>query len=909
MKCCARLFAIMTFVLASAGAAYAQSLYGTVEGKITDEQGAVLPGVTATLTGPQGAQTAVSDEQGIFRFVGISPGLYHLKVELQGFLAENRDDVNVGIGKTVTADFTLKVAGVTETVQVTGATSGVDVKSASTDTTVSNSMLQLTPLYDPTSTDLMNAAPGINSDSAYGGQGFYGNALLMDGVDTRDPEGGSAWTFFNQNLIQEIQIGGLGAPAEYGGFTGSVVNTITKSGGNTFSGLFSMRYTNDSLAGQNVSDSVLEQNPTLGEAEVTKKLTDYTVQMGGPLKRDKAFFFGSVQRYSDLRDPSGPVANSTDISPRFNMKFTLQPTPADTIILGTQYDSYSVTGRVGYWPANQATDQQTVTEDAPEWVWNAQWRRVFKSNMLFEAKFTGYDGFYYLDPVDPSPFTFDVATGEYSGGGGGQYYADRRRNQVQVALTKYADKFGRHSLKFGAEIERSHVRDRYQPYGPAGFYIYAYEGVPLYRESYGYEIQGSNKRTSAYAQDQWNAGRATINIGLRLDHIRGNSPVLNEDVYKPAASWGPRIGVSYDLTGKATTAIKAFWGRYFEGAATAFYTSATPGIQDYVQTPLNEDGSLGEPEVLVPGQVYGMSNDIKHPRTDEFNVSFETQFLKDLHFTATGIWRNNGNFINNVISEAQFTPVTLTNQLTGQPFTGYYWANDSESNDSFAIRNTEGFQYIATDGSVIATANPERKYKGLMLVLSNSQRNRLGYQISYVLSKAEGNVDNSSAGAWLGNTVWNSPNTAIINAVGELPNSRRHEIKAYFTYRLPRVDVMLGGNYTGTSGRTWTPYQQFTATQLNLPSSTRRQIFLEPRGSERYDFIHQVDLRAEKAFNVEGHRFGVYLDMVNLFNNAAVTARQRRVPSTTINDIEVLYKAPTELQAARQLTFGARWGF
>jgi hypothetical protein len=910
MKCGARLFAIVSFVLASAvGAAHAQGLYGTVEGKITDEQGAVLPGVTATLTGPQGSQTAVSDESGAFHFVGISPGLYHLKVELQGFAAQNRDDVNVGIGKTVTTDFTLKVAGVAESVQVTGSTSNVDVRSASTDTTVSNSMLQLTPLYDSTATGLLDAAPGINSSSAFGAQGGYGNALLLDGVDTRDPEGGSAWTFFNQNLIQEIQIGGLGAPAEYGGFTGSVVNTVTKSGSNAFSGLFSYRYTNDSLAGENVSSSVLAQNPTLGDAEVTKKLTDYTVQLGGPLKRDKAFFFGSIQRYSALTDPSGPVANRTEISPRFNMKVTLQPTPADTVILGTQYDAYNVHGRVGFWPSNQATDQQTVTEDAPEWVWNAQWRRVFKSSMLFEAKFTGYDGFYYLDPIDPSPFTFDGASGEYSGGGGGQYYADRSRNQVQVALTKYAEKYGRHSLKFGAEIERSHVRDRYQPYGPAGFYIYAYDGVPLYRENYGYEIEGNNKRTSVYAQDQWNAGRVTLNIGLRLDHIRGASPVLDQDVYKPKSSWGPRIGVAYDLTGKATTAIKAFWGRYFEGAASAFYTAATPGIQDYVQTPINSDGSLGSPEVLVPGQVYGISDDIKHPRTDEFNVSFETQLLRDLHFTATGIWRNTANFINNVISEARFDPVTLTNQLTGQPFTGYTWANDAESNDSFAIRNTDGFQYIATDGSVIATAHPERKYKGLMLVLSNSQRNRFGYQLSYVLSKAEGNVDNSGFGAWLNGVTWDSPNTAIINTFGELTNSRRHEIKAYFTYRVPNIDVMLGGNYTGLSGQPWTPYQQFTAGQLNLPASARRQIFVEPRGTERYDFIHQVDLRAEKPFTVQGHRFGVYLDMVNLFNSAAVEGRQRRVPDTTINGVTVLYKAPTLLQAARQLTFGARWGF
>ena len=93
-----------------------------------------------------------------------------------------------------------------------------------------------------------------------------------------------------------------------------------------------------------------------------------------------------------------------------------------------------------------------------------------------------------------------------------------------------------------------------------------------------------------------------------------------------------------------------------------------------------------------------------------------------------------------------------------------------------------------------------------MLVLSNSLRGSFGYQFSYVLSKAEGNVDNSGFGAYLNGTAWNSPNTALINSFGELTNSRRHEIKAYFTYRIPKVDVMLGGDYTGLSGRPFTPY-------------------------------------------------------------------------------------------------------
>ncbi len=196
-----------------AATALAQTLIGTVLGKVTDEQGGVLPGVTMTLTGPRGAITAVSDDQGEFRFVGVAPATYVLKAELTGFLPQERDAVIVGMGKTVSVDFALKVGGITESVEVVGIASTVDVKSSATDTNLSSDLLTSMPIYSATATGLLNYAPGINNSSAYGGQASYGNALLLDGVDTRDPEGGSAWTFFNQNLIEEIQIGGLGAPA------------------------------------------------------------------------------------------------------------------------------------------------------------------------------------------------------------------------------------------------------------------------------------------------------------------------------------------------------------------------------------------------------------------------------------------------------------------------------------------------------------------------------------------------------------------------------------------------------------------------------------------------------------------------------------------------------------------------
>ena len=904
--------ALLLLAFLFAGSANAQTQTGTVAGKVLDQQGAVLPGVTVTLTGPRGSQTTVTDAEGNFLFVGVPPNRYMVKAELAGFTAQELEDVVVSMGKTATLDFSLNVGGLTETVEVLGTASTVDVKSASTTSSVSNDLLTAMPIYDSTATGLMNAAPGINSDSAYGGQSSYGNALLLDGVDTRDPDGGSAWTFFDQNLIDEIQIGGLGAPAEYGGFTGGVVNTVTKSGGNSYSGTLSLRYSNDSLASDNMTSAILAENPSLGESSVITKLVDYSVGLGGPIKKDKAFFYASIQRYSSNTDPSGPLKTRTEISPRFNAKVTLQPTSSDTIILGMQYDQYNVTGRIGWWDSDQAIDSATVNEDAPEWVWNAQYRKVFGSSALLEAKLTGYNGFYYLDPVDPAPPTYDGYTGEYGGGGGGLYYADRNRNQFIVSLSKYANAYGRHSFKFGAEIERSHVRSQYQPYGPAGFYIYQYDGVPYAQYSYGYDFQGDNHRISAYAQDQWTVGRLTMNLGLRLDSIKGYSPVLKSDVYTPDAAWGPRIGVAYDLTGKGNTVLKGFWGRYFEGTAAAFFLSATPGLSDFTATYYNEDGTLGDKEVLTQGFIYKMAPSIKHPSTDEVNVSFEQQ-IGTLRFTATGIYRTTANFVNTLPQSATWDPIPLNNPLTGQDYTGYYWANWDESATDFIVRNIKGYQYKTPSGDVIGTINPERTYKGLMLVLSRSFRNRWGFQASYVLSKAEGNMNNSGYYSWAGGAysyTWVSPNTAFTNNYGELTYSRPHEIKLYGSYQIPKADVMVSLMYTGYSGTPYTPYQQFGYSTLGIPSpSGRRQISLLPRGSVRNDFYNNLDLRLEKLFHYRENRFGIYLDVMNLTNRSGVTGRQTRYPDTSIGGNTVLYQAPTSVQDSRQATFGLRWTF
>ena len=325
MKALMKSFALLILVLAAASAG-AQSFTGTVSGTVTDEQGGALPGVTVTLHGKTGARTTVTDAKGEYRFTAVDPGTYDLSAELTGFRSMKRAEVPVSIGKTAEGLFTMKVGGMGESVDVLGESPLVDVTSSATDNSLSQDILFNFPIrYGNVATALLNSLPGINAQSAYGGDASSGNALLIDGVDTRDPSGGTAWTFYNFNIVEEVQAVGIGAPAEFGAFSGAVINTVTKSGGNRYSGLFDVTYTNDSLAGDNISDAVKRQNATLSDPAKTNQLLDITTQLSGPIIKDKLFFFMSAQRYHLKQDPSGPATLRDEVSPRFNGKLTWQP--------------------------------------------------------------------------------------------------------------------------------------------------------------------------------------------------------------------------------------------------------------------------------------------------------------------------------------------------------------------------------------------------------------------------------------------------------------------------------------------------------------------------------------------------------------------------------------------------------
>ncbi len=234
--------AILGAMLAlAAGLASAQTLTGSIAGTVRDEPGAALVGATLSLLGPMGTATSVADGRGGYRFPTIEPGTYALQVELLRFQPRRQENLVITIGRQLTVDFTLKVATRIEEVDVILESAVIDVTNSATAESLSPDILFNMPLGRSVSGDLMNYAPGINGRSAFGGA-YGANAVYIDGISTRSSGGGNNLVLLNYNTLEEVQVGGLGAPAEYGSFRGAVVNFVSRSGSNRFSGLVDGQY-------------------------------------------------------------------------------------------------------------------------------------------------------------------------------------------------------------------------------------------------------------------------------------------------------------------------------------------------------------------------------------------------------------------------------------------------------------------------------------------------------------------------------------------------------------------------------------------------------------------------------------------------------------------------------------------
>jgi hypothetical protein len=290
--------ALVLVLLTSTALITAQQTTGEIIGKITDDSGGFLPGVTVTIrgTGLQGAPTVTSSDAGTYRFPALPPSIYELEFVLEGFTTLRRTAVPVAVGSAVEINVTLGVGALAETITVEGSGPVVNAAAAEVSTIYNREWVENAPTKRFSYFDLVNSSPGVSGNSNVGqssgaqsmGSSTNENQYQIDGTNI------SSTPWVSGDAVEEVEVVQLGASAQYGNVQGAVFNIVTRQGGNLFHGDVSMYAQNNALTSRNTTAEADNGRPYNRDT-----FNDISVQAGGPFVRDKLWFFGAFQYQSD----------------------------------------------------------------------------------------------------------------------------------------------------------------------------------------------------------------------------------------------------------------------------------------------------------------------------------------------------------------------------------------------------------------------------------------------------------------------------------------------------------------------------------------------------------------------------------------------------------------------------------
>jgi len=297
---------LVACALVFTGLASAQERFGALTGRVTDQQGQAIPGVTVVATNTQtgAVRSFVTDGNGQFAAQDLVPGRYNVRFELTGFAKIERDNINVLLGRSFQLDTQMRVGELTETVQVSAeATPLVDTRSTLIAHNVTAEEFDRMPKGRSFQSVAMTA-PSVNQGDIEGGIQVNGasgseNQFTVDGVATNSLLNGQSRQNTVFEYLQEVQVKTVGIPAEFGGALGGVISAVTKSGGNTFRGEGHYYYSGSGLSAGPVKRFVLSpvDDRTVGyfqDAEQPDNRNEVGASLGGPIVRDRLFFFGSI---------------------------------------------------------------------------------------------------------------------------------------------------------------------------------------------------------------------------------------------------------------------------------------------------------------------------------------------------------------------------------------------------------------------------------------------------------------------------------------------------------------------------------------------------------------------------------------------------------------------------------------
>ncbi|MCX6578295.1 MAG: carboxypeptidase regulatory-like domain-containing protein, partial [Candidatus Aminicenantes bacterium] len=380
---------LMTAILFFAGLAFAQTTQtGNVVGRVLSPEGEGLPGVSVTITSPAmiiPSLSTVTGERGGFRFMALAPGDYQVTFELSGMKTVIRKGLKVEVARTTSIDITMEMKSLEENITVIGQSPTIDKQRTTRPANLDKMFLQSIPAQRQLGT-YVNMAPGVTNDSAYGGS-TMDNSYLLDGVNLVDAATGTQSVNFGLDIMEEISIVAGGLPAEYGSVRGAMINVVTKSGGNKFSGSGSFYFNQEKLKSVNTHGTPLAGSKSGNKIEIEPVFT-----LGGPLIKDKLWFFmnGSfVQTEAFVAGYPAGVAPGKEkpfktMLPYPYFKLSFQPGANDKFMLSYNYSDRITDDRGA---SKFSAESVTIKQTSPAHVFNTQWTKFFGSNFFANMRF------------------------------------------------------------------------------------------------------------------------------------------------------------------------------------------------------------------------------------------------------------------------------------------------------------------------------------------------------------------------------------------------------------------------------------------------------------------------------------------------------------------------------------------
>lgn len=923
-----RLFpaAVVALVLASGADSRAQiSADGAIRGVVRDAQGGVLPGVTLTATSPVSAVpfTALTDAEGVYRLVNLPPGTYTLAAELSGFARYVRPGVDVRAALNLAIDIVLQVGEMTEAVEVHADTPMLEVEKPVQAVNISGDLQRQLPLTAKRDWyNFLEVTPSVTNRSVdqSGGQVYMlrgseieGHVFQLDGADVGSFRQSRAdYIQLSTDAIQDVQVktGAVDASAPIG--VGVVVNVATQTGTNRFKGAAGLVLTPRQWNGNNAD---------AGGSVATNKLTQPEASLGGPILKDKAFFFGAF-RYS--RQTLGIARDAAQIGYLQALQSGFKPFDNENRF----YYEY-IKGTSQVTPNHQLVGffQNDMSPQDANWYYNgSDFERtsyggkafglrlssvlgqslMAKVAVAYNDKSLSRDASVFKDHQNPGPSIQVFSTTALSGGnlsGSGLVAAlnntvswtmsPTSKYTIQGDLTYYRGGWlGSHELQTGFFLQPANknrndvtypndgyayfdavLRDRANP--AAGY-------VPFHRRVYGVaSITTSSVKAEDYAtyvQDTWKpVERLSISAGLRADLVRTSDEIFDVTLER-AWNIGPRLGATYMITGDGRNVVRGSWGVVHDMPQSIYMASI--GSTRVEQTDLydnNLDGIFESTVVLPASTALNQSRvidpDFHQPFIQEAVVGYARQFPGQMSVDVTVLRRN---------YKDRPTLVETNGIYDGVVFKGY--RNETLNEISLITNNTYNwFVYTGFELSVSKRAKN-------MQVIGGYTR---GWQhldgtwqpndpASFIQPSAFAN--DKGLGTWRGSTATvNSLNgTADIRS----PSWQKHVFRIGGSYNFPwQVTfasnlTMLSGPYSGPIvTRIATADPAFGPANVTLsngrvvpnPLSTTIRFAYNDRGEGQLKTPNLVvwNVRLQKDLLFAGRKLQLSADVFNVTNHAA----------------------------------------